>query len=304
MKKIFSIIITYNPDIVLFSEAMELHMKTGADGVIVIDNNSANKNEISRLIEEQCQDGNVIFHSLSENKGIAYAQNVGINKALNENCSHVILFDQDSKITEDFILKLVNQESILLDTGVKLGAIGPVYKDPIANTYYPQIKSKFIFIEKIYPDNTQETNIKASFIIASGSLIRASTIREVGAMDADLFIDCVDIEWCFRAASKGYSFYASKTVVISHAIGDKRVKSLGREISIHSPLRRYYMVRNNLILARLNWIPIGYRLRIIFGLLLNISIHLFDVSFKKEYVKFTFRGVLDGMLNKKGVYTN
>jgi rhamnosyltransferase len=302
-KKIFSIIVTYNPDIVLFSEVLTLHMKTGVEGLIIIDNNSANKKEIQELIHQQSQSLTITFEILSENKGIGFAQNFGMLKAIEENCTHVILFDQDSKIAVDFVFNLLKQETLLIADGHKVGALGPIYRDPISNTYYPQIKSRCIFIEKIYPDKAQETNIQASFIIASGSLIRVATLKEVGLMDADLFIDCVDIEWCFRAASKGYTFFASKAVVICHSIGDKRIKSLGREISIHSPLRRYYMVRNNLILSRIDWIPMGYRFRIIFGLLLNVSIHLFDVAFKKEYVKFTFRGVLDGILNKKGAYT-
>lgn len=301
-RKIFSIIVTYNPDIVLFRESLERHIENDVDGIIIIDNNSKNKMMLEELILTFEQKKLLIFESLIENKGIGFAQNLGINNAIEEDCSHVILFDQDSKINLDFVSNLLEQENLLISNGNKVGAIGPVYIDPISNTYYPQIRSNGIFIEKIYPDKVHEKNIQASFIIASGSLIKISTFKEVGVMDAGLFIDCVDIEWCFRAASKGYMFFASKTTVISHSIGDKRIKSLGREISIHSALRRYYMIRNNLILARMSWVPIGYRFRIIFGLILNVSIHLLDVSFKSEYVKFTFRGVLDGILNKKGAY--
>lgn len=303
-KKIFSVIVTYNPNIILFTEVLNLHLNSGVNGLIIVDNNSTNVNEIQELIQKNSLFINITFKRLAENKGIGFAQNLGILKSIELDCTHVILFDQDSEIIDNFVSFLLEQESILIKKGYKIGGIGPVYKDPISNTFYPQIQTKGIFIKKIYPHEVESENIKASFIIASGSLINISTLKEVGLMNAELFIDCVDIEWCFRAASMGYTFFACKSIVILHSIGDKRIKSLGREISIHSALRRYYMVRNNILLSKISWIPLGYRCRIIFGLLLNVSIHLFDVSFKKEYVKFTLKGIKDGLLNKKGAYTN
>lgn len=300
--KIFSIIVTFNPDLLQFADVIESHLNTNVDSVVIVDNDSNNSVEIHDLIQKLIKKKPVIFVKLIKNEGIGYAQNEGIKKAFESNCTHIVLFDQDSKISYDFVENLLEQENELNILGYKVGAIGPVYIDPRSKNFYPLIRTKGIFIEKVWPDREIEKNIKASFIIASGSLIKTSTINEVGLMDDSLFIDCVDIEWCFRAASKGYLFFASKSTEISHSIGDKRVRSLGREISIHSPLRRYYMIRNNLILSKIQWVPLGYRARIVFGLVLNVSIHLFDVSFKKEYVKFTFKGILDGILNKKGAY--
>jgi rhamnosyltransferase len=301
-KRIYAIIVTFNPDLVLLQEQY-LSVKNQVECIIYVDNGSKNINEVKTFFEEKSTESIVFYVFNKENKGIGFAQNIGINKAKEINCTHIILFDQDSVISFDFAANLIEQEALLLSKGFKIGAIGPVYIDPVSQTYYPQIKTEGVFVKRIWPDKVTETNIKVDFIIASGSLIRISTLKNVGLMDEGLFIDTVDIEWCFRAASKGYSFFASKTTVISHSIGDKRIKSFGREISIHTPLRSYYMFRNKFIISRYNWIPLGYRCRIIFGLVLKIPIHLYDVGFHKENMKFTFRGVLDGMLNKKWAYT-
>lgn len=298
--KIYSIIVTYNPILTDFKEVLKLHLSTKIDGIIIIDNNSNLKNEIKDLIQFQKKKIPIFVNFLDNNEGIAYAQNIGIKIAKRELCSHIVLFDQDSFVTDDFVDRLIEQESILISKGYKVGAIGPVYRDLVSNNFYPLIRVKGFSIEKVWPDKISELNIKVSFIIASGSLINIATIDIVGLMNEDFFIDCVDIEWCFRASNSGYSIFATKAVSIFHAIGEHRKKSLGREISIHVPIRRYYGTRNNILMSKMNWIPFGYRIRIFFGLLIKIPIHLYDFNFNSEHIKYTFMGILHGLLNKKG----
>lgn len=300
-KKIFSIIVTFNPDLFSFNEVLMLHLKTNTDGLIIIDNGSSNKEQLLEIITKYKEFSiQIETFFLDENKGIAFAQNLGINKAKNELCTHVLLFDQDSFVPKDFVDNLMMQEEALIAKGYKVGAIGPVYIDSVTNSYYPQILVKYIFVNKVWPDKIYDENIQVSFIIASGSLIKIETLEKVGLMNEGFFIDCVDIEWCFRASNMGYLIFASKSVIISHTIGDNRKISLGREISIHSPIRRYYGVRNNILMTRMKWVPIGYRIRIFLGMLFKTPIHLYDVGFNLAHVKHTGKAFWDGFLNNNG----
>ncbi|MDB5014030.1 MAG: rhamnosyltransferase [Daejeonella sp.] len=300
--KVYSIIVTYNPDIVDLEEALDSHLKTSVNGIVMVDNYSSNVLEIESLVNKLRPLIPVQLKKLDKNRGVGYAQNEGIKFAIESNYSHIILFDQDSVVPPDLLTKLLLEENELLSKGYKVGAIGPIYSDSRTGNFYPQIKVNSVFVKKIWPELETETNLESSFIIASGSLIKLDTLKVVGLMNEALFIDCVDIEWCFRAASKGFVFFSTKAVVISHKIGDVRVKSLGREISIHSALRRYYMVRNNLLLSRMAWVPIGYRIRLVFGTIFKTPVHLLDVGFSMQHVKFSLKGILDGLLNRGGAY--
>jgi rhamnosyltransferase len=86
--------------------------------------------------------------------------------------------------------------------------------------------------------------IQAEYIISSGSLIAATTIKIVGPMLGKLFIDWVDVEWGQRAQKKGYRNFVLPTIVMRHSIGDDFVRLGNKVINLHSDLRNFYIVRN------------------------------------------------------------
>ena len=55
------------------------------------------------------------------------------------------------------------------------------------------------------------------------------SIKEIGLMNSDLFIDMVDYEWCWRANSKGFTLYEDERVIFKHQIGSEQ-KVLGKQI--------------------------------------------------------------------------
>jgi rhamnosyltransferase len=72
---------------------------------------------------------NIDYHLLGENYGIAKAQNIGIDLAVKDGCDHVILFDQDSSPAREMIGKLAKVELKLINAGVKVGSVGPLFLD-------------------------------------------------------------------------------------------------------------------------------------------------------------------------------
>ena len=68
-----------------------------------------------------------------------------------------------------------------------------------------------------------------------------------------LFIDEVDHDFCYRLVNAGFKIGISKDVVISHKIGETKVKKLlGKKIFIrnHSAFRKYYISRNIIYLSK------------------------------------------------------
>lgn len=304
--KITSIIVTYNPNLVLFEKALISHLNNDIKELVIVDNGSRNANEIVSMLDKLVStntylDKNHKCFLLDNNKGIAYAQNVGIKYSKKIKSSHIILFDQDSFLPANLVKTLYEEESELLKKGEKIAAIGPVYRDTNTNKYYKLPLYKGLLVKKISPQNLEKNTFKVSIIIASGTLIRIKVLDHVGLMKEDFFIDLVDIEWCLRVSDMGYNIYATKSVEMYHTIGDSRIVSLGREISIHSPLRKYYSYRNKILLIRQKGISMTYKIRTLLSLF-KLPFQLYDVSFKKEYVKMIFTGIGHGIMNYSGKF--
>lgn len=297
MQRIAILIVTYNPDINILARLFERLKDSALDLTLyLIDNASENVNELKKM---HYPDGQFIY--LPENIGLAAAQNQGLQKILSSNCESVIFFDQDSEPTDEFISQLIQAVRELGIQGKKVGAVGPVFSDPRTGTMYPFIKINGFFIKKVFPNS--EIPLNVSFLINSGMLISIQTLKEVGIMRGELFIDYVDIEWCLRAASLGYSFYAVPKAKMSHTIGDNRKNILGREVSIHSPLRRYYLARNSIYMMRLPYVPLGYKFRESIFSIIRTFMFIACIDNKKLYLRYIFRGWKDGWLGKYGKYS-
>jgi rhamnosyltransferase len=145
----------------------------------------------------------------------------------------------------------------------------------------------------VFPDKFS-SEINATFVIASGCLIRTEVLKEVGLMNGQLFIDYIDVEWSLRAKHFGFNVFITSRAKMAHTIGDNRVNILGRTISIHNPLRRYYLIRNSFYLLRLPYVPIGYKLRELCFNLFRFFIGLFFSRERKIYLYYAFWGVRDG----------
>ncbi|HGO4357789.1 TPA: glycosyltransferase family 2 protein, partial [Klebsiella pneumoniae] len=69
---------------------------------------------------------------------------------------------------------------------------GPKFYDKDSGYEYPATVYKGPFIKKI---PVVDEPVEATFVIASGSLMRTEVLKDVGLMLDDFFIDFVDVEW-------------------------------------------------------------------------------------------------------------
>jgi len=290
--KLAVVIVSYNP---VWSELKNLIDKltlTHGLEVFITDNNSDNAaSEFSKFAEIRM----VHISLLSKNYGIAFAQNHGLKIAIAPpfDADFVFLFDQDSEIKADFIDKMVREYYHLNNDNI--AAIGPVFSDSRYGFFYPIIKiNRLGFRKKIVPQIKIES-FEASMLIASGMMINAQKLNEIGLMDERLFIDYVDTEWCLRACSLGYSIYAVPSVRMKHAIGDRNIKFLRWRVPVHSPFRRYYRIRNSFYLLKMQHIPKLMALREVAFSLIHQVILIFFESKRKQYIKSLLRGVNDGI---------
>lgn len=292
-----SVIVTYNPQIEVLERLIDSTTRS-VKTIILSDNGSKNLSEIRALAASF---SNVTIIELNDNMGIGYAQNRGIEAVFADpSIQGVLLFDHDSQPSPDMVTVLGNAYEEMTAKGMVVGALGPVYMDPRTENNYPiSVFSGFTLIKK-YPIPGDNTPISASFLIASGSLIPRTTYEKVGGMREDFFIDYIDIEWSFRATYHGLPSYVIPNARMLHIVGDDRMKMLGREISIHSPLRRYYLARNSVFMVKIGYIDWRYKVREVFFSISRVIVFLFFVDKRMTYLRYILKGWGDGFKGKYG----
>lgn len=199
------------------------------DQLIVFDNTEvANESIHNQILELQ----NVVLVHDNLNEGIAKRLNEGAAMCLNENFTWMLTMDQDSTFEENQFKEYVNCLKQLEG------------KDHVAMTGV-----EF----EVAPASNGCNCIEVKQIITSGSFINLALFKEIGGFDEALFIDDVDTDYCYQAISKGYKIIKFGNIFLNHSLGNvsfhkslKTLKTTSR--TLHSPLRLYYMVRNNLYL--------------------------------------------------------
>jgi len=292
-----AVVVLYRPDLAPL-ERLLTSLGEQTDKVVAVDNTPGPPEKLSTFFERFsfC----ISYIPLGENKGIAEAQNIGIRESVSGGCSHVLLLDQDSALGPGMVSKLIAAESELLKVGSSVAAVGPRYIDKKTGTPSYAIHRGWLLVHRSSLDPRSSEPVETDNLIASGSIIRAAVLQSVGMMRDDLFIDFVDTEWGLRARSKGYKSYCVPDAMMAHSTGDAAIKLFGKEIYVHSDLRRYYKLRNAMYLLRLpsmGWQWRGYTLRWIpYYLLLN----LWTSNHKLRNARFLLKALWDGLLGRLG----
>lgn len=223
-------IVLFNPDTERLKENISAIAPQVRD-VILVDNGSENLTEITALTAEY---SNITYVRNDKNEGIARALNQIVDKAEELGVSWVLTLDQDTVCQPDIIERY--------DAMVRRA------KDNVA------------IITSKYRDRSVEVDFgisgeyeKVRFCITSGALNNIRCIKAVGGFDEKLFIDMVDYDICYALTGSGYKIVRMNYTGFLHEVGRSVTKKFfGKEIIIfnHSPLRKYYWVRNSIYLKR------------------------------------------------------
>lgn len=282
-KEICAIIVTYNPVIEDLEKTLN-SLKLQNCPYIIIDNSPSKQVELIKYTDE--------YVWLSGNKGIAYAQNVGIKYCLDNNFANVIFFDQDSKIPDSFVSSMIDFAS-----REKALIAAPVFYDEAKGFEYAitHINKNGTRV-KIYSKGSDKP-FTSSVVISSGTLVNCRLFEEIGTMDASLFIDYVDTEWCLRCFAKGYLVHINPSAVMVHSIGNSSLKILGFRVPVHSATRRYYRVRNSVRLFRYPHVPklLAFR-EVIFSCIHSLLLIVHEKK-RLDYFHSFINGIWDGVRN-------
>lgn len=291
---ILALAVTYNPDPDLLARVLQ-SVAPQVHGMVVVDNGSVGAEYVRRLaVESEAQ-----FFGNKDNLGIAAAQNQGVAFAQRSGFTHVLLLDQDTVLAPGMVADLAANLTNLEREHGQVAAIGPAYYEINSQRQTRAYRAQGHRLSRLsLKDRTPP--LASDFIIASGSLIPLAVLEKVGAFREELFIDLVDVEWCFRAHQAGYKSFLSPTATVDHRLGSGTVRIGPYRMAVHVPVRNYYWVRNALWLARQPYTPLAWRLYFASRSLAFLAVYTLLADKRILRLQLMARGIRDGLRNQLG----
>lgn len=281
MDKVAAIIVSYNPHPADLEQLL-VRITTQVDKVIMVDN--ASKEALQATIIAQATTHGAMLLVNNSNLGLAAGQCLAIQAAMAQNMDFTLLLDQDSLPAVDMVACLLKAYHHLIQQGLNIAGVGPV-------VVLPQLRLPFVsftFQAALkYPcrnegsggvphiNDSSQLLFPTDFLISSGLLIPIGAYKLVGLPEQALFIDNVDLEWCFRTRHHHMQLYGVCAATIQHRLGKQIhfITLFGYKwpIYIHEPVRQYYQTRNRLLLYGRYYVPWTWKLydipRLLFKLL-------------------------------------
>lgn len=285
MRKTSAIIVLYHPRVENVCSLIE-RLKD-CDSVYLIDNTP----DVEQPDEKFLSQPKVNYIPLGENKGIAFAQNVGFIKSIADGNSLFFTFDQDSLVDDTYISEMLIELDKITSKGDDVAALGPLIINSRNNeSYRREINLGEEHLEGIY---------SVESIISSGAVYTIEALTYVGLNKSEWFIDLIDIEWCYRARHLGWKIFTSSNVKLEHNLGQSDIKLPGKTLSLASPIRLYYVYRNWLLAMREPSFPLKYKMKKLIFMPCRIIIYAMSNS-RRERIKYIFKGIKDGLLGRVG----
>lgn len=298
---ICAIIVTYNPDLTDLSLELSACLEQ-ANQTIIIDNRSEPKviDGLRKIVKRYGPELELLEQP--ENLGIATAQNIGIAWARANGFSHVLFLDQDSTPQPGMVATLLEALQHLGQTGQPVAAVGPRAVDSRSGKSMPFVCINWHGTTRNKCHKGEPNLINTDFLISSGMVAPLEVFDQVGSLEDGLFIDNVDLEWCFRVRSKGLLLYGVCNAVLEHRLGDQVLHVGNRSVYRHSSLRQYYIMRNRLHLYKRSYAPLGWLFQDALRAVFKVMLFSFVFPSRRENIKMMLHGVRDALKGRYGSY--
>jgi len=296
MNNVCAVIVTYNPIWPIVKKAVDA-LSGQVSKIIVVNNGSSlNGGQIKSL-----KQGLILIQN-TENKGVAFAINQGISRAITEKFKYVLLLDDDSVPQAHMVSYLLGAMAKCRERSLKIAAAGPILVDPRTNTSSRFIRFGWLWNHHMHCSGA-DTILFPDFLISSGALIPTESYKDIGPMNEGLFIDNVDMEWCFRAKALGYNLLGVCNTSMTHTVGDA-VINMGNVIQIkrHRPIRQYYIIRNRILLYKKRVTPKKWIIQDLIRIPFKIIIYPLIFWQQSSNLRMTIYGIVDGILGRSGAF--
>lgn len=275
--KIVAGIVLYNPEINRLIENLN-SIYNQVDSIIIIDNASKNIDKIKKILINY---NNIKIIENDKNYGIAKALNQIMKYAIENNAKWALTLDQDS-VCNDGLIENYKKNLHFNNIGILTCNI----------------------IDRNFKEyNNQEKNWRSKcvkYCITSASLVNIEAYKECGGFDEKMFIDKVDFDICLSMQERNYKILKINFNGLLHEVGrGKNVSFMGKKYIVynHSYLRKYYIARNAVYMARKHKETLSLSREIIRELRDMLLVILYE---DKKIIKtiFSIKGLIEGFFIK------
>jgi len=199
--------------------------------ILVVDNASSDHSVAQ--IKKQFKEVTVIQNQ--ENLGFAAGNNVGIKYALSQKADYVLLLNNDTVVSKDFLTKMIP----LAEKEASIGIVVPKILYYQSNTLWEGWGKKIDYIRGRVTVSAEETiNQPQETNHATGCamLIKRAVFEKIGFLPEDYFMYFEDIDFSLKARKAGFKIFYQPEAVIWHRFNRGT-----------SPINQYYWQRSRVV---------------------------------------------------------
>jgi len=204
----------------------------------------------------RCAYPNVKVIETGENLGFAEGNNVGIREALDSD--YILMLNNDTTVAPNLLEDLVSAGESDLQTAV----VGPVicYADQSETVWCAGLQighgssfgiplnytSSILMYSGRPVGEVPDQPFEVDAVVGCAMFIRTRVLREIGLLDASLFMIHEDFDWSLRARASGYRCMTLPVAGVWHRVSS----SMKLQEQRGNPFSVYYWYRNWLIVVR------------------------------------------------------
>jgi GT2 family glycosyltransferase len=233
--------------------------------------------------------------TLSDNTGGAGGFYAGLKQAIENGAEWAWMMDDDAEPHLDALANLLDRQLSPKNLYGSVAVAGELLSWPM-NPLGGRPK------DTVYRAEELPSELEVQFIPFLGILVSAEIVKRIGLPDAGFFLAADDVEYCLRARSAGAKIILVGSSRITHPASERhRLWLPGRPFySLKlAPWKRYYDVRNRILVARRHH---GAKLwySTIPGSFLRLVATLWHEGNRLQQIKAFCAGMIDGLLTRKG----
>ena len=238
-----------------------------------------------------------------KNEGFTGANNKALKVILKQNFEHVLLLNNDTEVTPNFLSLLESR----MDSDKNLAATQPLILDFLnkntiwnaggsLNTFFGLSKTRSKGV--VYKPKLKIRKF-TDWISGCCILVKTQAIKEVGLLDNCFFAYFEDVDWSIRMKNQGYKLgVVPKSIIYHHSSGSTKKNNTSNEGNL-SPYAHYLNVRNHIYLIKKHPLFFNSIGSWIYQILKIASYSIyFILRGRFEKFRMVWRGVLDGIKMK------
>jgi GT2 family glycosyltransferase len=189
----------------------------GGARLLVVDNGSGD-GSVARI---RAAAPDVPIIALAENRGYAGGNNAGIEQALADGAEAVLLLNNDTVVSPDFLTPLVDALNASPEAAAVCGAVHRHDRPELLDVAWSEVRFADRYVVQLRGVNAvpgegfdQRRNVEIA--IGCVLLLRGAALRQVGLLDEAYFAYHEDVEWGLRARAAGWQLFYEPYARVYH----------------------------------------------------------------------------------------